>query len=230
MNATKGDETVSESSKGLTTYRIFLGMLALIIVLGVGFALGMRFEQRFATETMTTGVADNGELPSSNGKSDSVESKKHNTPATVSRDVSNEAGDSKEPKSKGLAQDNEGDNTVDLFEDLRPFTGKRATGVVISGVSYNSGYIAEYYNPPVRWNLDGNFQTVKIAVGVPDDAYYSEGSFDVLLDEEIVGRYGVSKDGGLKEFTIDVAGGRILVVSGSSHTVAVVKAIGEKKE
>ncbi|HHV75844.1 MAG TPA: hypothetical protein GXX39_00520 [Syntrophothermus lipocalidus] len=221
---------MGEQGRGFKTYKIFLGLIAFILVLGLGFVLGMRFEQGLAGEKTTTSVIENRKLPGSNGKSDSAQSKRDNTPTSVGMDVAREGGNSQASKDDALTEENERSVTVDLLKDLHPFTGEKTTAVVVSGVNYTLGYILREYSSSVRWNLDSKFNTVKLAVGVPDDAYSSNGRFDVLLDEETIGHYAVSKDGGLKEFTINVSGGRILVVSGSSNRVAIVKAVGEREE
>ncbi|MGF7396241.1 stalk domain-containing protein (plasmid) [Thermoanaerobacterium thermosaccharolyticum] len=128
-------------------------------------------------------------------------------------------------------------NGLDLVTDLKPFKVDEAknyllndsnNSISIAGTKYNHGYRSDYMyigdniyymDGEFYWNLGGKYKTLTFSTGVPDNAY-TYGSYassyrcSVDGDGNSIGTYHVSTSDGLKTYTVDVTGVKILKIAG----------------
>jgi hypothetical protein len=101
---------------------------------------------------------------------------------------------------------------LDMVRELPPFTGKApGRAVKVQAVSYPLAYAVNEKNS-VRWSLQGVIDSVTFNFGMPDGHRGKSVGFKLLLDGNTLAEGIVNRDEGLKEYTFDVSGAKVLTV------------------
>lgn len=103
---------------------------------------------------------------------------------------------------------------VDLVRELPVASGLLIKNPVkIKGVGYPTGYILSdsLYNN-LEWNFNKRYHNITFGFGVADNSKNRTAGFEVIADGRRVGRETVTKDDGLKEFSYNIKGVKVLVI------------------
>lgn len=101
---------------------------------------------------------------------------------------------------------------VDMVREWPAFTGKAlGRSVKVQAASCPLAYEINEKNT-VRWSLHGVIDSVSFKFGMPDGHRGKSVGFKVLLDGNIIAEEIVNREDGLKEFTYDVSGAKVLTV------------------
>jgi|AGTN01.2.fsa_nt_gi Copper amine oxidase N-terminal domain./NPCBM/NEW2 domain. len=101
---------------------------------------------------------------------------------------------------------------VDMVGELPAYTGKPlARPGKVKSKSYAAGFEIDAKNT-VRWSLKGMIDSVTFSFGMPDGHRGGSVGFTLLADGKIVAEESVYKENGLKKFTFNVSGVKILTV------------------
>ncbi|GBF32631.1 hypothetical protein DCCM_0827 [Desulfocucumis palustris] len=101
---------------------------------------------------------------------------------------------------------------VEMVGELPAFTGKSlASPVKVKAKSYAAGFKIDEKNI-VRWSLKGIIDSVTFSFGMPDGQRGQSVGFTLLADGKIVAQEIVNKEDGLKKFTFNVSGVKVLTV------------------
>jgi hypothetical protein len=103
---------------------------------------------------------------------------------------------------------------IDLVRELPVASGSLIkTPVKIKGVGYPTGYILNdsLYNNLV-WNFNQRFQNITFGFGVADNSKNGTAGFEVIADDRKLGKETVTKDDGLKEFSYNIKGVKVLII------------------
>jgi hypothetical protein len=101
---------------------------------------------------------------------------------------------------------------VDMAGELPAYTGKSlARPVKVKAKSYAVGFEIDQKNT-VRWSLKGIIDSVAFSFGMPDGHRGNSVGFTLLADGKIVAEESVHKEDGLKKFTFNVSGVKVLTV------------------
>ncbi|OIQ59772.1 hypothetical protein MOTE_10280 [Moorella thermoacetica] len=109
---------------------------------------------------------------------------------------------------------------MDLVTDLKPFRSSEvkllsSSPVTITGIQYNHGYRCDYGE--IYWNLSGKFKTLTFLTGCPDNSTLdSSDEIRIYGDGKLIGKAPpLSPSDGIKEYSFDVSGVRILQINSS---------------
>ena len=101
---------------------------------------------------------------------------------------------------------------VDMVGEMPAFTGKSlARPVKVKAKSYANGFEIDQKNT-VRWSLKGIIDSVAFSFGMPDGQRGTSVGFKLLADGKIIAGESVNKEDGLKKFTFNVSGVKVLTV------------------
>lgn len=111
---------------------------------------------------------------------------------------------------------------IDLVNELKPYTnkGEKITNPVkVTGISYNKGFtFPSGLSDEIYWNLGGGFKTLTFNYGCLDDENYGADFSPIVVtaDGKELERTDVYRNQGLREFSFDVTGVKILTFDGAA--------------